>query len=85
MFAQRSAPLRCGVSRDRLAAHNRFRRLLLFDLPPDVDSLDLSAAPYRDLGFAEAGNKGFEGVGWDARAGRLLLARERPPALRPPC
>lgn len=59
----------------------RRRQVLLFRLPPGTDSLDLGAAPRHDLGSAAAGNKGFEGLGWDARTSRLLLARERPPAL----
>ncbi|GAB3376880.1 SdiA-regulated domain-containing protein [Azotobacter armeniacus] len=59
----------------------RRRQLALFRLPPGVDSFDLGDAQRRDLGFADAGNKGFEGLGWDARTNRLLLALERPPAL----
>lgn len=66
----------------RLAVVDERRRLLaLFRLPPDVDSFSLADAQRFDLDLADAGNKGFEGLGWDARTNRLLLARERPPAL----
>ncbi|TBW03972.1 DNA-binding protein [Azotobacter chroococcum] len=66
----------------RLAIVDERRRLLaLFRLPPGADSFDLADAQRVDLGFAAAGNKGFEGLGWDARTNRLLLALERPPAL----
>ncbi|MFB8830169.1 SdiA-regulated domain-containing protein [Azotobacter sp. CWF10] len=66
----------------RLAIVDERRRLLaLFRLPPGADSFDLKDAQRHDLGFADAGNKGFEGLGWDARTDRLLLALERPPAL----
>ncbi|MFC0709562.1 SdiA-regulated domain-containing protein [Azorhizophilus paspali] len=59
----------------------RHRLVALFSLPAAADSFDLKDAQRYDLGFAETGNKGFEGLGWDARTNRLLLAQERPPAL----
>jgi len=66
----------------RLAIVDERRHLLaVFRLPPEVTSFDLADAETLDLGESEVGNKGFEGVGWDGRSGRLLLAQERPPRL----
>ena len=53
--------------------------LLAFDLEqlaPTLYAENLQAHP---LGFADAGNKGFEGMAWDARSQTLLLAKERAP------
>ncbi|WAJ37183.1 SdiA-regulated domain-containing protein [Pseudomonas sp. GOM7] len=57
----------------------RRRQLTTFTL--QVDDLELDAAdfPGFDLGFADAGNKGFEGLGWDSRSHSLLLGKERSP------
>lgn len=57
----------------------RRRRLAVFRLEPGVERLDLNALPAYDLGFADAGNKGFEGLGWNPRTRRLVLAKERGP------
>ncbi|MCQ4348674.1 SdiA-regulated domain-containing protein [Pseudomonas stutzeri] len=64
----------------RLAIVDERRRLLaVFHLEPDVERLDLATLPTYDLGFAEAGNKGFEGLAWNPQTRRLLLAKERDP------
>lgn len=64
----------------RLAIVDERRRLLtVFPLPATDEPLDLAAWPQYDLGFAEAGNKGFEGLAWEPRRQRLLLAKERDP------
>jgi uncharacterized protein YjiK len=57
----------------------RRRVVAVFDLPPDVEHLDLADLASYDLGFDEAGNKGFEGLAWNPRTQRLLLAKERDP------
>ena len=57
----------------------RRRQLTTFVLPDKVERLDARDLPRFDLGFAESGNKGFEGIAWDGRHQRLLLARERSP------
>ncbi|MDF2075754.1 SdiA-regulated domain-containing protein [Pseudomonas mendocina] len=57
----------------------RRRQLTTFTLGDD--DLELDAADFQgfDLGFADAGNKGFEGLGWDSRSHSLLLGKERAP------
>lgn len=64
----------------RLAIVDERRRLLaVFALDPDTEHLDLADMATYDLGFAEAGNKGFEGLAWNPQTRRLLLAKERDP------
>lgn len=64
----------------RMAIVDERRRLVaVFRLEPDVERLDLADLPSYDLGFPEAGNKGFEGLAWNPRSQRLLLAKERDP------
>ncbi|MGQ7959847.1 SdiA-regulated domain-containing protein [Pseudomonas sp. SP16.1] len=57
----------------------RRRRLTTFTLGEADLSLDAADFPGFDLGFADAGNKGFEGIAWDARSHSLLLGKERGP------
>ncbi len=57
----------------------RRHSLTTFRLDDDAVSIDAAEHPSHDLGFAEAGNKGFEGIAWDAGSQRLLLAKEREP------
>lgn len=57
----------------------RRRLVAVFRLPPGVESLDLAQMSSYDLGFEESGNKGFEGLAWNPRTRRLLLAKERDP------
>lgn len=57
----------------------RRRQLTTFTLGDDDLELDAANFPGFDLGFAEAGNKGFEGLGWDSRSHSLLLGKERGP------
>lgn len=64
----------------RLAIVDERRRLVtVFRLEPGVESLDLEDLTHYDLGFPDAGNKGFEGLAWDPLGQRLLLAKERDP------
>jgi len=64
----------------RLAIVDERRRLLaVFPLDPDTEHLDLADMATYDLGFAGAGNKGFEGLAWNPQTRRLLLAKERDP------
>lgn len=57
----------------------RARTLSVFHLPEQVTRIEASQLEQIDLGFPDAGNKGFEGLAWDARHSRLLLAKERDP------
>ncbi|MFI8609540.1 SdiA-regulated domain-containing protein [Pseudomonas sp. NPDC077649] len=57
----------------------RRRQLTAFTLGEDELSLDAADFPGFDLGFVDAGNKGFEGIAWDARSRSLLLGKERSP------
>jgi len=58
----------------------RMRRLSLFSLSDDATELDANTFEHHDLGFPDAGNKGFEGIAWDPRHQRLILSKERDPA-----
>lgn len=58
------------------------RRRRLFLVAQDAlkaESLDMNHVPSFDLGFADAANKGFEGLGWDSVQSRLVFAKERDP------
>lgn len=57
----------------------RRRQLTTFTLGEHDLRLDAADFPSVDLGFADAGNKGFEGLGWDSRSHSLLLGKERGP------
>ena len=62
-------------------ADERKRNLSIFALTPDTFELDIADGNPFDLGFPDAGNKGFEGVAWDPNHQRLLLGKERSPSL----
>lgn len=49
----------------------------------DANTTALERGDYQgvDLGESPEGNKGFEGIAWDARRQRLLIGAERPPTL----
>ncbi len=53
--------------------------LTAFYLPLDAEFIDGEMLPSINLGANAGGNKGFEGVAWDARNQRILLAKERSP------
>lgn len=57
----------------------RRHQLSILPLKADTQQLELKEALSYDLGFAESANKGFEGLGWNPRTQRLLLAKERDP------
>lgn len=62
-------------------ADERKRSLSIFELSPETVELDIADGNPFDLGFPDAGNKGFEGVAWDPAQQRLLLGKERTPGL----
>lgn len=57
----------------------RRRSLSIFELNPLTRELDLADGKPYDLGYPDAGNKGFEGIAWDPTQQRLLLGKERSP------
>lgn len=57
----------------------RRAQMKTFYLPLDAEFIDGDALQPINLGFINAGNKGFEGIAWDARNQRMLLAKERSP------
>ncbi|MBP8203020.1 MAG: SdiA-regulated domain-containing protein [Pseudomonas sp.] len=57
----------------------RKRTLTTFKLNTLTRHIDFTEQPSVDLGFVDAGNKGFEGIGWDSRKKRVLLGKERDP------
>jgi uncharacterized protein YjiK len=57
----------------------RKRTLTTFKLGAFTRSLEFADLASYDLGFADAGNKGFEGIAWDSRNERVLLGKERGP------
>jgi uncharacterized protein YjiK len=57
----------------------RKRTLTTFKLDALTRSLEFADLASFDLGFAKAGNKGFEGIAWDSRNERVLLGKERGP------
>ncbi|WP_439860171.1 SdiA-regulated domain-containing protein [Pseudomonas sp. MBLB4136] len=68
------------VADGRLAIIDERRHTLTsFHLADDAQSIDARNYPAFDLGFADAGNKGFEGIAWDSRRQRVLLGKERGP------
>ncbi|WP_339411493.1 SdiA-regulated domain-containing protein [Pseudomonas sp. EA_35y_Pfl2_R5] len=57
----------------------RKHTLTTFKLDALTRSLEFADYPSFDLGFAGAGNNGFEGIAWDSRNKRVLLGKERAP------
>lgn len=57
----------------------RRRNLSIFELNPLTRELNLADGKPFDLGYPDAGNKGFEGIAWDPTQQRLLLGKERNP------
>lgn len=53
--------------------------MTIFHLSPDATFIDGDSLAGINLGHLNAGNKGFEGVAWDARNQRMMLAKERSP------
>lgn len=58
----------------------RRAQMKTFYLPLDAEFIDGDALQPINLGFTSAGNKGFEGIAWDVRNQRMLLAKERSPS-----
>jgi len=68
------------LSDGRLAIiDERKRTLTTFKLSALTRRLEFADLPSFDLGFIDAGNKGFEGIAWDSRNERVLLGKERGP------
>lgn len=68
------------LSDGRLAIiDERKRTLTTFKLGALTRSLEFADLASFDLGFIDAGNKGFEGIAWDSRNERVLLGKERGP------
>lgn len=57
----------------------RRAQMSVFYLPLDAQFIDADSVPSISLGRSRAHNKGFEGVAWDGRQQRMLLAKERSP------
>lgn len=57
----------------------RAATLTVFYLPLDAEFIDGAALPSISLAVMSGGNKGAEGIAWDARNQRILLAKERSP------
>ncbi|MDY0250523.1 MAG: SdiA-regulated domain-containing protein [Pseudomonas sp.] len=54
-------------------------QLTAFYLPLDAQFIDGETLPRISLGTMASSNKGFEGIAWDGRNQRMLLAKERSP------
>ncbi|WP_137885777.1 SdiA-regulated domain-containing protein [Pseudomonas sp. 2FE] len=57
----------------------RTQQLSFFKLPTTPQSIHLQDAQYLSLGFNLNGNKGFEGITYDAANDRLFVVKERSP------
>ena len=53
--------------------------MVVFKLPIKGDVLRYAELVAVNLGIVKAGNKGFEGIAWDAVNQRMILAKERSP------
>jgi uncharacterized protein YjiK len=68
------------ISGGRLAIIDERRSsLTAVSIDADTQSLDAGDYPSFGLGFADSGNKGFEGGAWDSLNQRVLLGKERGP------
>ena len=68
------------LSDGRIAVIDERRgQMTIFRLSPDTTFIDGATLDSISLGHQNAGNKGFEGVAWDARNQRMLLAKELSP------
>lgn len=57
----------------------RSQQLSIFQLPTRPRAIDIAEAQFFSLGINLNGNKGFEGVTYDAAGDRLFVAKERDP------
>lgn len=60
-------------------AEERTQRLIEIEVPSGAEEIDVAGAPSLTIGLDLNGNKGFEGLSWDARLRRLLVVKERDP------
>ncbi len=57
----------------------RTQQVSIFQLPSAPRSVDISEAQFFSLGINLNGNKGFEGLSYDAAGDRLFIVKERDP------
>jgi len=57
----------------------RAQQVSIFQLPALPRTIDISEAKFFSLGIALNGNKGFEGVTYDAAGDRMFIVKERDP------
>lgn len=57
----------------------RLQRLLRVEIDEHTESIDASTSQQLSLGIGQNGNKGFEGLAYDALGKRLFVAKERDP------
>ncbi|MCQ4326468.1 SdiA-regulated domain-containing protein [Pseudomonas stutzeri] len=57
----------------------RTQQVSIFQLPALPRTIDISEAKFFSLGIALNGNKGFEGVTYDAAGDRMFIVKERDP------
>ncbi|PKM30805.1 MAG: DNA-binding protein [Gammaproteobacteria bacterium HGW-Gammaproteobacteria-11] len=60
-------------------AEERTQRLIVVDIPPQAERINVEGAPSLKVGLDLNDNKGFEGASWDAVGRRLLVVKERDP------
>ncbi|MDR1647398.1 MAG: SdiA-regulated domain-containing protein [Zoogloeaceae bacterium] len=57
----------------------RRQRLYRISIPPETTQVDMTNAPWMELGILLNGNLGFEGVSWNSHLGLLFVAKEKSP------
>jgi len=57
----------------------RNQRISVFQLPASPRPIDMSEAQFFSIGIDRNGNKGFEGLSYDAAGDRLFIVKERDP------
>lgn len=57
----------------------RTQQISIFRLPAEARAIDVSEAQFFTLGINLNGNKGFEGLTYDAAGDRLFIVKERNP------
>lgn len=67
------------TGRRYVIAEERSQRLIEVEVPDGAAEVDVAGAPSLTIGLDLNGNKGFEGLSWDARQRRLLVVKERDP------
>ena len=60
-------------------ADERSQQISVFQLPASPRAIDMSEAQFFSIGIELNGNKGFEGLSYDAAGDRLFIVKERDP------